>query len=311
MSTLLLSHDDCLRHETPSGHPERVARLEVLNERLSSKDYVSLLREDAPLAERRHLEYCHPSSYIDRIEALVPNAGYASIDGDTHLSPGSWNASLRAVGACTRAVDMVVAGAATNAFCAVRPPGHHAETSRAMGFCVFGTVAIGARHAMVEHELESVAIVDFDVHHGNGTSDLVWDHERIVFASTHEWGIFPGSGAPDEQGRYGQIINMPLRHASGSEEFREAFAVILDRLDAARPELILVSAGFDAHYRDPLASLRLEADDFAWATESLCDIADAHADGRLVASLEGGYDLEGLTESASAHITVLMNRSQA
>jgi len=309
MTTLLLSHANCLQHETPPGHPERIERLEALLDHLESSTYASLLRQDAPCADPEHLAHCHPRPYIERIESQVPITGFVSIDGDTHLSPQSLNAALRAVGACTLAVDRVIAGEVTNAFCAVRPPGHHAETARAMGFCLFGTVAIGARHAMVVHGLERVAIVDFDVHHGNGTSDLVWNHEGILFASTHEWGIFPGTGAADETGRHGQILNMPLRHSSGSREFREAFHVILDRLDAHRPELILVSAGFDAHHRDPLATLRLEAEDFAWATESLCDIAAVHADNRLVSSLEGGYDLEGLTESAAAHITALMSRS--
>ncbi len=309
MTTLLLSHPSCLQHETPQGHPERIERLEVLLDHLESSAYASLVRQTAPLAEPDHLAYCHPPSHLTMIESRLPTAGFASIDGDTHLSPQSLNAALRAVGACIRAIDQVIAGAATNAFCAVRPPGHHAETARAMGFCLFGTVAIGARHAMIAHGLERVAIVDFDVHHGNGTSDLVWNHPGILFASTHEWGIFPGTGAADETGRYGQILNMPLGHSSGSREFRAAFEIIIDWLATHRPELILVSAGFDAHHRDPLATLRLEAEDFAWATEQLCDIAAAHAGHRLISSLEGGYDLKGLTESAAAHIAVLMNRS--
>ena len=308
MGTVLLTHEDCLSHETPPGHPERIARLEMILDRLEGSEFSSLVRIEAPLCSMEALQLCHPLSHIDRIRNAEPARGYHSIDSDTHMSPGSWNAALRAAGACIEAVDRVIGGEAANAFCATRPPGHHAETARAMGFCLFGNVAIGAKHAMSNHGIERVAIVDFDVHHGNGTSDLVWDDENILFASTHEMGIYPGTGAPQETGKHGQIVNKPLHYRSGSREFREAFGEIIDRVDAHRPGLVMISAGFDAHARDPLASLRLEAEDFAWATEQLCDLADTHAGGRVVSALEGGYDLKGLVESVDAHITVLMNR---
>lgn len=308
MTTLLITHDDCLAHETPPGHPERIARMESLMELFEAPEFASLQRLDAPECTVEQLRYCHPQDYIDRIRKSEPPRGYNSIDSDTHMSRGTWNAAMRAAGACIAAVDRVMAGEVSNAFCAVRPPGHHAETARAMGFCFFGNVAIGARHAMASHGIERLAIVDFDVHHGNGTSDLVWNDANILFASTHEMGIYPGTGHPGECGKFGQIINRPLPGRSGGREFREVYGDIFERIDSHAPELIMISAGFDAHRRDPLASLQLEAGDFAWVTENLCDLADTHSGGRVVSSLEGGYDLKGLTESTDAHLSVLMNR---
>ena len=235
-----------------------------------------------------------------------PSEGLARIDMDTTVSPGSWEAAMRAIGAALYAVDAVANGEAENAFCAVRPPGHHAETAKAMGFCLFDTVAIAARHAQKAHGMERVAIVDWDVHHGNGTQAIFWSDPSVLYASTHQMPLFPGTGAPSETG-VGNIFNAPLSPGEGAPEFREAFRErILPAIETFAPDLILISAGFDAHRRDPLAEINLEAEDFAWATAELMEIADQSAQGRVVALLEGGYDLKGLAASAAAHIRQLM-----
>ena len=310
MSTALITHNDCLRHETPQGHPERIARLETILDLLESSKYDALIRVDAPLCAIDHLTRCHPQPYIDKIRNSVPKRGYFGIDSDTHLSVGSWEAVLRAAGGCIEAIDIVIGGKAKNAFCAMRPPGHHAEMSRAMGFCFFGNIALAAKYAMHEYGIEKIAIVDFDVHHGNGTSDLIWNEENVLFASTHEMPLYPGTGYPSEKGKYNQIINKPLAPKSGGKEFKKVLNEILERIDAHKPELLLISAGFDAHYRDPLSTLKFEEEDYAWATKVLCDIAAIHSDGRVVSTLEGGYDLKGLAGSIAAHIEVLMEQGE-
>ncbi len=309
MTTALISHSDCLKHVNPPGHPERVERLEAVAAVLEAEEFCYLLREEAPLAEDAHLLRAHPAAHLDALAARAPNQGYAAIDGDTFLCPASLTAARRAAGAVVRAVDMVLAGEARNAFCAVRPPGHHAETATAMGFCFFGNVVVGALHALVAHGLARVAIVDFDVHHGNGTQDLVWNEPRILFASTQQIPLYPGSGNADETGAHGQIVNVPLPPGSGGPAFRAGFlGRVLPAIEVHAPELILISAGFDAHARDPLANLNLTEADFAWATERLCDAADRHSSGRLVSTLEGGYDLTALAASVAAHVRVLMER---
>ena len=309
MSTLLLTHPDCLNHVTPPGHPERVDRLKSIAAALADPAFNALVREDAPLAPLAAIARVHPQRYIDKVQAAEPATGYASLDGDTHLSPGSFNAALRGAGANLRAVDQVLSGAVANAFCGCRPPGHHAETETAMGFCLFGNVVVGARHALENHGLSRVAIVDFDVHHGNGTQDLVWDDERIFFASSHQMPLYPGSGHAHETGAHGQILNVPLPPNSGSLEFRRSFErMVFPALNDFAPDLLLISAGFDAHAADPLANLNLTEDDFVWVTEKLCDIADQHCGGRIVSTLEGGYDLDALAASTAAHIKVLMKR---
>ncbi|MYE37644.1 MAG: histone deacetylase family protein [Rhodobacteraceae bacterium] len=306
MNTVLFSHNDCTRHITPRGHPERVERLERLEEVFNQPEFSAIERLDAPLCELDHLTLAHPQSYVDQIQNLEPVHGFAYIDADTSMSNGSWNAARRAVGAIVQATDMVFEGSAKNAFCAVRPPGHHAEKTRGMGFCLFGTVAIGALHAIQKHGLERVAILDFDVHHGNGTSNILWDERSVLFASTHEMPLYPGSGYESERGSFNQIINKPLETGTGSAEFRAAMNSIIDRMDKFKPELIFISAGFDAHYDDPLASLRLDEEDFYWATGEMKDLARAHCKDRLVSSLEGGYSILGLTTSVKAHLTALM-----
>jgi acetoin utilization deacetylase AcuC-like enzyme len=240
------------------------------------------------------------------VAAAVPVEGWAQLDGDTYLSPGSLEAALRAVGGAGAAVDAVLGGVDTTAFVACRPPGHHAETATAMGFCLFGTVAIAAKRALDHHGLSRVAIVDFDVHHGNGTQDLLWDEPRCLFASSHQMPLYPGTGSPHEVGAHGQIVNAPLPEGSDGAQMRRVYdSVIFPRLVAWQPELILISAGFDAHADDPLAGLDWQAEDYAWLTTRLCEIAADCAGGRVVSCLEGGYDLGALTESVAAHVGVL------
>ncbi|MEO1139008.1 MAG: histone deacetylase family protein [Pseudomonadota bacterium] len=305
MTTALISHDDALNHVTPDGHPERVARLEHLWPALKGK---ALTHVEAPLAEDKDLRLCHPQSYIDGIRAAAPKEGFNQLDGDTWMSPGTVNAALRAAGGAIKAVDMVIAGEATNAFVAMRPPGHHAETSTPMGFCLFGTVAIAAKHALERHGLSRVAVVDFDVHHGNGTQDLLWAEARSLFVSSHQMPLWPGSGAANETGAHDNVMNVPLAPGTGGAGFRQVYeGQAFPALEAFKPELIFVSAGFDAHADDPLANLNLLEDDFAWVTRKLCGIAATHAEGRVVSCLEGGYDLRALADSAAAHVDALIS----
>ena len=306
MTTLLLTHPDCLLHDTGYGHPENADRLRAINDALASPSFNELKREEAPLANLADIERVHPKAYVEMVRASIPKRDHKFLDADTVVSPGSWNAALRAVGAALHAVDQVVAGKADNAFCAVRPPGHHAEPSRAMGFCLFSTVAIAAEHARAKHGANRVAVIDFDVHHGNGTQAAFWTDKDLFYGSTHQMPLFPGTGALSETG-VGNIFNAPLKPGDDGAKFREAFETrILPALDAFAPDLILVSAGFDAHLKDPLAQLRLVEADFAWVTEQLLEAAARHSRGRLVSSLEGGYDLDALAKSTATHVETLM-----
>ena len=306
MTTLLLHHAAFLEHLTPVGHPERPDRLRALHTALDNKEFAALRRVEAKLADPDAALLCHAERFVERIRKAVPAEGLARIDADTTASPGSWEAVMRAVGAALHAVDCVAKGEAANAFCAVRPPGHHAETATAMGFCLFNIIAIAARHAQKAHGMEKVAIVDWDVHHGNGTQEIFWSDKSVLYASTHQMPLFPGTGAWTETGA-GNIFNAPLSPGDGGDDFKQAFRErILPAVTDFAPDLILISAGFDAHRRDPLAEINLDADDFAWATGKLMDIADRTAKGRVVAVLEGGYDLKGLAASAAAHIRQLM-----
>lgn len=307
MPTLLLSHPDCLNHDTGSHHPERPDRLRAIEDALSEARFNGLKRELAPLAELAAIERLHPQAYVEAIEAASPKRDLVWLDPDTVMSPGSWNAALRAAGAAIYAVDKVMTGNAKNAFCAVRPPGHHAEPARPMGFCLFNNVAVAALHARTKHGAERVAVVDFDVHHGNGTQAAFEMDADMFFASTHQWPLYPGTGLPQERGIAGNVVNVPLPPRTGSDEFREAFdTLVLPALEAFAPELVMISAGFDAHAADPLADLRLYESDYAWATWRLGEIADACAKGRMVSTLEGGYDLDALAASAAAHVKALM-----
>ena len=307
MSTLYITHPCFLEHDTGPGHPERADRLRVVEEAMANERFNSLLRAEAPAADLEVIGLAHPETYIDMVRSSAPEADGESIrlDPDTVMSPGSWQAALRAVGAGLQAVDKVMAGDVVNAFCAVRPCGHHAEKSRAMGFCLFANVAIAGMYARAQHDAERIAVVDFDVHHGNGTQDIFWSDKDLFLASTHQMPLFPGTGALNETG-VGNICNAPLRPGDGGEAFREAMRErVMPALHNFAPDLILISAGFDAHRDDPLANLQLVAADFAWATEKIVEYADQHANGRVVSMLEGGYDLNALAECVAAHVDVL------
>ena len=302
--TQIYWNDAALNHVTPVGHPERVERAAAVKAALTQID--GLDWRDAALADRTEVERCHPAAYFDRIAAVSPADDYASLDADTHMSPGSLDAALRAVGGCNAAVDAVIAGETKTAFTAMRPPGHHAETETAMGFCLFGTVAIAAKRALDHHGLSRVAVLDFDVHHGNGTQDLLWDEPRTLFCSSHQMPLYPGSGAANETGAHGNVLNTPLTPMTGGREMRRAWGdVILPAVDDFAPELILISAGFDAHAADPLANLNWQESDFAWVTSAICEVSDAHSKGRVVSTLEGGYDLDALAASTAAHVQAL------
>ena len=308
MTTALLTHADCLGHVTPEGHPERVARLEHI---LHALKPLELKRVTAPLAADDDLLRVHPASHINDIRDSRPVEGFEQIDGDTFMSPGSVDAAYRAAGAAVRAVDLVLGGEAKNAFCAIRPPGHHAESTTAMGFCLFGNAALAARYALDHHGLSRVAVVDFDVHHGNGTQDLLWEERRALVITSQQMPLWPGSGRPDETGAYDTVLNIPLAPGTGGSEMRAAYeAQAFPRLRSFKPELIIISAGFDAHQDDPLANLNWSTGDFTWITTELCKIADEVCDDRIVSTLEGGYDLNALAEATRAHVEELMKATR-
>src|SRR5690242_374196 len=308
MSTLLITHPACLDHLTPLGHPERPDRLRAIERALEAEKFQTLARSQAPLAALETIALCHPMDYIAEVREASPREGMIHLDADTAMSPGTFEASLRAAGGAIHAVDEVLTKKAANAFVATRPPGHHAETARPMGFCLFDNAAIAARYAQQRYGIAGAAIVDFDVHHGNGSQEIFWSDKTVMYCSTHQMPLFPGTGAVGESGEHNTVVNAPLRAGDGGEAFRAAFMErILPRLEDFRPELVIISAGFDAHMRDPLANLNLEEDDFAWVTRKIMDVADRCAEGRVVSVLEGGYDLEALASSAAAHVTALMH----
>jgi acetoin utilization deacetylase AcuC-like enzyme len=306
MTTYLYSHPICTDHNPGQGHPERPDRLRAVIAALADESFALLHREPAPKADLAAIERVHAADYVATLLASVPQQGQVHLDPDTVLSPASGEAALRAAGAAVAAVDAVVSGAARNAFCAVRPPGHHATPDRAMGFCLFNNVAIAARHAQAAHGLEKVAIIDFDVHHGNGTQDVVERDASLFYGSSHQWPAYPGTGAESETG-VGNVVNVALEPGSGSADFRRAYTQhILPAMDAFAPDLLIISAGFDAHARDPLAQLRLTEDDYAWVTAELMAVAHRRCADRVVSSLEGGYDLQALAASVAAHVMGLM-----
>jgi acetoin utilization deacetylase AcuC-like enzyme len=312
MSTLLLTHPSFLEHDTGPGHPERPDRMRAIDMALGQETFAGLVREEALLRDdvEAQIALAHPRRYIDWVKSVRPQPGEEPVrlDPDTAMSAKSWEPALRAVGAGLQAVDRVFDSASgiRNAFAQVRPCGHHAEHERAMGFCIFNNVAIAALYARKRHGVERVAVVDFDVHHGNGTQDIFWSDKDLLFASTHQMPLYPGTGALGETG-VGNIWNAPLRPGDGGAPFKEAFeSRILPALRNFGPDLVLISAGFDAHKDDPLANLALMEPDFGWATTKLAEVADKHAGGRLVSMLEGGYNLAALARSVAAHVGVLM-----
>lgn len=307
MTTRLYEHSIFKEHVTPPGHPERVDRLRALETALTAEPFLALDRQQAPIADEGAILLAHPESYLKSVKAQIPEEGTTKIDGDTYACPESLNAALHGIGAAMAGVDDVFSGAADNVFIASRPPGHHAEKNKAMGFCLFNNAAIAARHAQQKHGVERVAIVDWDVHHGNGTQDIFWNDPSVLYCSTHQMPLYPGSGALKETGEHGTICNAPLSPGDGSDKFHAAFKErIMTAIEGFEPDLIIISAGFDAHYRDPLAQINLDDDDFDWATGRIMELATRFCDNRLVSVLEGGYDLEGLAVSAAAHIHRMM-----
>jgi len=310
MTVALITHPACLEHDTGPGHPERIERLQAVLAAIETADIPGLIREEAPRASADQLAAVHTREHVDRLLALEISEGdHTALDADTLLSSGSVEAALHAAGAMIRGVDLVLEGRAKAAFAAVRPPGHHAEPDRAMGFCLFNSIAVAAQHARQHHGLARIAVADFDVHHGNGTQAAFWDDPALFFASSHQSPLYPGTGARHERGSSGNVANAPLAPGSGSSEFRAAWSRdLLPAIDAFAPDLLLVSAGFDAHASDPLAQMRLHADDYGWLTRELVALAGRHCGGRIVSSLEGGYDLAALGECAVAHVEALADR---
>jgi acetoin utilization deacetylase AcuC-like enzyme len=307
VSTLYLCHPSALNHQTPPGHPERPDRIRAIERTLEHERFASLHREQAPMGTPELAALAHPNSYVQAIAEVAPKEGMVAIDADTTMSPGTYEAVMRGVGAAVQAVDEVMTGKVKNAFSAMRPPGHHAERARAMGFCFYNNAAIAARRAQKAHGAEKVAIVDWDVHHGNGSQDIFWSDATVMYSSTHQMPLYPGTGAVSERGDHDTIVNAPLSPGDGGDIFREAFeTVILPRVAKFGPDLIVISAGFDAHWRDPLANLNLTEADFGWATVKLMELAEKRCQGRIVSVLEGGYDLEGLSRSVDAHVTAMM-----
>ncbi len=306
MSTRLYYHSAFLEHLTPPGHPERPDRLRVIERVLEDERFAWLDRREAPEGDPATILYAHPESHLEAVRSSIPLEGLARIDEDTTVSPGSYRAAILAIGAANAAVDDVFEGRANNVFVASRPPGHHAERERPMGFCLFNNAAIAARHAQKKFGAERVAIIDWDVHHGNGTQDIFWYDRSVLYCSTHQMPLYPGTGAKDEVGA-GNIVNAPLSAGDGSQQFREAMETrVLAAVDNFAPDLVIISAGFDAHRRDPLAEINLVENDYDWATGRLMDLAGKHASNRVVSLLEGGYDLQGLAFSVAAHVNRMM-----
>jgi len=306
MTTLIISHESYLTHDTGPYHPESPDRLRSVLKALDQGALSGLLREDAPEATAEQIARAHPGDYVEEVLAAIPRQGLRNLDGDTVVSPGSAEAMLRAAGAAVRAVDAVAAGEVNNAFCAVRPPGHHAESTRPMGFCLVNNAAVGALHARAAHGHKRVAVIDFDVHHGNGTQEMFWDDQDAFYASTHQYPFYPGTGARRERGAHNNICNVPLAAGDRGDVFRGGLRdEILPALSAFKPDFIIISAGFDAHKDDPLGQLGLTENDFAWATAALMDAARDLCGGRVVSVLEGGYNLDALADCVTAHAQTL------
>ncbi|PLW78409.1 histone deacetylase family protein [Cohaesibacter celericrescens] len=310
MSTVYITHPSFVKHLTPEGHPERPDRMRAVNMALENEKFHFMPREEAQMGRREDILRCHPHALVDMLETLSPAEGLVSIDGDTAMSPGTFDAAMYAIGASTQAVDEVMQGLVNNAFCGIRPPGHHAEKDRAMGFCFFNNAAVAARYAQAKYDAERVAVIDFDLHHGNGTQDIFWADPSLMYCSTHQMPLYPGTGEWNDTGKddEGNIVNAPLGEGDGSDHIRDAFnSRILPSLYNFNPDLVIISAGFDAHIRDPLGDLTCTEADFSWMTGKLMDVADKCCENRVVSLLEGGYDLTALARSVAVHVDRLMH----
>ena len=311
MATVLISHTDCLKHITPENHPERVERLISIMDSLKNLKDPDLVRLDAPEGSETDILRVHPIEYLDNLKQKSPVDGFVALDPDTFMSAGSLPAAMRGVGGIIKAVDLVMTDQANNVFVVTRPPGHHAEKETSMGFCLFGNVSIAAKYALDHHKLPKVAVVDFDVHHGNGTQDILWNEKRSLFISSHQMPLYPGTGKENEIGIENNILNIPLPPNTMGKDFRYLYEnKVFPALEKFSPDLLLVSAGFDAHASDPLANINLADEDFVWITGRLCDLADKHCNGRLVSTLEGGYDLDALAKCVTTHLKTLLDRGR-
>ncbi|MDC0632746.1 histone deacetylase family protein [Candidatus Pelagibacter ubique] len=306
MKTGLITSDTYQNHNTGDGHPEKIDRVTVVIDNFKKLDNKNLIWKKPSKFNRSLLEITHNSDYINFVEKSFPEKGLSFLDGDTIVSPGSKDATLDAVGSIITAIDGVQNKNFNNAFCAVRPPGHHAEKNKAMGFCIYNNVAVGANYLINKYKLKKVAIIDFDVHHGNGTQDIFYDNEKVLYISTHQYPYYPGSGTNDEKGKHNNILNIPLPAGTTSEEYLNAYEFVLNKIKEFKPEFILLSAGFDAHKDDPLAQLQLESKDFYSITKRTLELSKQYCDGKIVSILEGGYDLQALQESTEMHVKALL-----
>ena len=306
MKTGLITSDTYQNHNTGDGHPEKIDRVTVVIDNFKKLDNKDLVWKKPSKFDRSLLEITHNSDYINFVEKSFPEKGLSFLDGDTIVSPGSKDATSDAVGSIITAIDGVQNKDFKNAFCAVRPPGHHAEKNKAMGFCIYNNVAVGANYLINKYKLNKVAIIDFDVHHGNGTQDIFYDNEKVLYISTHQYPYYPGSGTNDEKGKHNNILNIPLPAGTTSEEYLNAYEFVLNKIKEFKPEFILLSAGFDAHKDDPLAQLQLESKDFYSITKRTLELSKQYCDGKVVSILEGGYDLQALQESTEMHVKALL-----
>jgi len=306
MKTGLITSDTYQNHNTGDGHPEKIDRVTVVIDNFKKLDNKNLIWKKPSKFNRSLLEITHNSDYINFVEKSFPEKGLSFLDGDTIVSPGSKDATLDAVGSIITAIDGVQNKDFNNAFCAVRPPGHHAEKNKAMGFCIYNNVAVGANYLINKYKLKKVAIIDFDVHHGNGTQDIFYDNEKVLYISTHQYPYYPGSGTNDEKGKHNNILNIPLPAGTNSEEYLNAYEFVLKKIKEFKPEFILLSAGFDAHKDDPLAQLQLESKDFYSITKRTLELSKQYCNGKVVSILEGGYDLQALQGSTEMHVKALL-----
>ena len=306
MKTGLITSDTYQNHDTGDGHPEKIDRVTVVIDNFKKLDNKDLVWKKPSKFDKSLLEITHNSNYIDFVETSFPKKGLSFLDGDTIISPGSKEASSDAVGSIITAIDGVQNNEFRNSFCAVRPPGHHAEKSKAMGFCIYNNVAVGANYLLKKYKINKVVIIDFDVHHGNGTQDIFKDNEKVLYISTHQFPFYPGSGTEHEKGKYNNIFNIPLPAGTTSEEYLNAYEYVLKKIKEFKPEFVLLSAGFDAHKDDPLAQFQLESKDFYEITKRTLELSKLYCDGKVVSILEGGYDLSALKESTAMHVKALL-----